>query len=84
MKPIFHPDRPSFGETGQSFYRSTFFNSSKIGNHIIDFDLKCIENSLQNGKSSVTAEKVANRIWDHYADSSRLIKRSFGNSVKGM
>ena len=73
----------SFGETGQQFFKSTYFDKSKIGNNIIDFDIECINKALQaEGKVGVSSEKIAARVWDHYVDSARVVKRCFGNKVK--
>ena len=78
-----HSIQSSFGETGQQFFKSTYFDKSKIGNNIIDFDIECINKALQaEGKVGVSSEKIASRVWEHYVDSARVVKRCFGNKVK--
>ena len=78
-----HSVQSSFGETGQQFFKSTYFDKSKIGNSIIDFDIECINKALQaEGKVGVSSEKIASRVWEHYVDSARVVKRCFGNKIK--
>jgi hypothetical protein len=51
----------SFGETGTEFFKSTYFDKTKVGNALIDFDIKTIS-SLLDGKTPISSEKIAGRI----------------------
>ena len=73
----------TYGETGQTYYKSVYFDKSKIGNNVIDFDIQCITKALEaEGRVGVSSEKIAHRVWEHYVDSARLVKRAFGTKIK--
>ena len=67
--------------TGATFYKS-FLDPRKIENTIIDFDLDNLKKILSEQTSEADAQKIAQRINDHYLDSSRAIKRCFGNKYE--
>ena len=73
----------TYGETGQTYFKSVYFDKSKIGNTVIDFDIQCISKALETeGRLGVSSEKIAHRVWEHYVDSARLVKRAFGAKIK--
>ena len=69
------------GRTDQTYYRP-YIEVSKISNNIIDFDLNNVLKALQQDGKSDNAEKVVKKVQGHFLDSSRLIKRSFGNKLE--
>ena len=64
----------------------TFFHPymapTRMENSIIDFDLQNLQKLLVENKSNYPAEKIAERVRDHYLDSSRLIKRAYGRKIE--
>jgi C-terminal processing protease CtpA/Prc len=65
------------GVPGQKFYRP-YLQPEAVENRVLDVDLKIVSDSLRLKYENANPEKVVNRIRDHYLDSTRLIKRSFG------
>jgi C-terminal processing protease CtpA/Prc len=65
------------GVPGQQFYRP-YLQTEAVENRVLDVDLKIVSESMREKYPTANPERVVNRIRDHYLDSSRLIKRSFG------
>ncbi len=65
--------------TGETYYQ-VFLDPSKVENSIIDFDLDNLSAAL--GKSLHLSEVITNRVHDHFIDTSRAIKRCFGNKYE--
>ena len=67
--------------TGAPFYH-TFLDPRKINNSIIDFDIENLKKALNENDNNGEAQRVTQRMNDHFLDSSRSIKRSFGNKYE--
>ena len=67
--------------TGATLYH-TFLDPRKIENSIIDFDLENLKKLLSEQTSDAEAQKLGQRVNDHFIDSSRLIKRSYANKYE--
>lgn len=67
--------------TGAPFYH-TFLDPRKINNSIIDFDIENLKKALNENDSNGEAQKITQRMNDHFLDSSRAIKRAFGNQYE--
>ena len=67
--------------TGATFYHS-FLDPRKVENSIIDFDVENLKRILSEQTTDTEAQKVAQRVNDHFIDASRLIKRCHGNKYE--
>ena len=68
------------GPTDQTYYKP-YIEVSKLSNSVIDFDLKNVQKALEQGGKSESAEKVVVKIHHHFLDSSRIVRRSYGNKL---
>jgi hypothetical protein len=69
---------PGSKYSGGTFYH-TFLDPRKVENSVIDFDLENLKRVLADQITQAEAQKVATRVNDHFIDTSRAIKRCFGN-----
>ncbi len=54
----------------------------RMENTVIDFDIQNLQKLLVENNKKFPVEKIANRVREHYLDSSRLIKRAFGKKIE--
>ena len=55
---------------------------NRMENQVIDFDIQNLQKILVENNKNFPVEKIANRVREHYLDSSRLIKRAFGKKIE--
>jgi hypothetical protein len=72
---------PGSKYAGGTFYH-TFLDPRKVENSVIEFDLENLRRVLADQISQADAQKVATRVNDHFVDTSRIIKRCFGNKYE--
>lgn len=72
---------PGVKLTGQTYYH-TFLDPRKVENSVIDYDLENLQKLLSDQTSIADAKKIAQRINDHFIDTSRAIKRCYGNKYE--
>jgi len=54
----------------------------RMENTVIDFDIENLQKLLVENNKNFPVKKIAERVRDHYMDSSRLIKRAFGKKIE--
>ena len=70
----------AFHDGEETFYHP-FTAPTRMENSVIEFDLNNLQNVLTE-KTNIPVQKIAENIKQHYMDSSRLVKRAFGNKVE--
>lgn len=54
----------------------------RMENTVIDFDIENLQKLLVENNKNFPVKKIAERVRDHYMDSSRLIKRAYGKKIE--